>query len=52
MGHVGIARLVLADRVALRQTKDLGDVVRVDEVGYEDSLGSGPIEPLRGRRHG
>jgi hypothetical protein len=35
--HVGIPPLVLADRVAVAQPEDLGDVVSVDEVVDDNS---------------
>lgn len=33
--HVGVACLVLADRVAVGQAEDLRDVLGVDEIVYE-----------------
>jgi len=37
--HVWVARLVLADRVPVSKTQDLGNVVGVDQVVDEDSSG-------------
>lgn len=36
-GHVGVAHLVLADRVAMRETNDLGDVTGINQIVYENS---------------
>lgn len=35
--HVGVARLVVAHRIAVSEAKDRGDVVGIDEVFNEDS---------------
>jgi hypothetical protein len=39
--HVGIARLILADRVALGESEDLCNVMSIDEIVDEYSTGHG-----------